>query len=1149
MEFKSPLWKNIDIKQNHIFHGNINSSFFAFHINSFLQEHPHYNPYVLCSSQEIHAICSDISRLNPNKQVLTFEGHDVSPYSNLLPNRTHAKKRLRFLARSLRPLGNEIFVIPAKHCIQLCLSKKLLEENLKIYKSGSELDASFFEVLSDWNYQNVDTCEEMGQFANKGGILDIFTPYHDHPIRIELFGDQIESMRFYDPLTQLSLHTASELVICPVGDFSYRFTSAQNLSLNWIEDCQKRGLTKSDLDSFLVQIGRKSFFPELDHLFHYSTTPTSTVFDYIPNNSNLIVYDKIACTQDLDHFIEEEKREMDLSAKNLIHPPLEAVYDLSLNIENTWSQANLVYNRLALHEDRADYKILPCRIHNLSKFKSLFDKYQHSFDKEFFFHIQELLSKGSRVFVCTSGETRKKRLTNAFRENGISIHDSEDWVDLSEKPVQECVFFVDFSLNHSFHYENDDIYFLSEDLFFNKVAKSTYHDKAVAADKQQLRFSELSPGDKIIHIGNGVGVFEGMKELNIDGIKTELLSLRYKDGDTLYLPIYRIHQIQKYQGSASLDKLGSSNWEKAKVKVKNSLRDIAADLLKIYAARSKFHKTPYTAPDQRYYDFEDRFPYSETPDQSRSIEEILSDMQSEKPMDRLICGDVGFGKTEVAMRAAFKAAKDHRQVAVLVPTTILALQHFESFQQRFQGFDINIKMLSRFTPRKEIKEIIQGLKNGQVHVVIGTHRLLSSDIDFFHLGLLIIDEEHRFGVKHKEKIRQIKAGVDTLAMSATPIPRSLNMSIMGIRDLSLITTPPQDRLPIRTYLCKQNWETIKQAILNEIHRGGQVYFLHNRVQTIYQREQELRELLPNLRICVGHGQLPEDELEKIVVDFFHGKYDLFLCTTIIESGIDNPKANTIIIDNAQRFGLSQLYQIRGRVGRSKERAYCYLVVPPNTKLDKTAQERLRIIQENTDLGSGFKVASHDLDLRGAGNLLGEDQSGNINAVGYDLYLDLLEDAIKEAKGEEPKEPEVEPDINIPITALIPDKYIHDIRQRLSIYKQMSEASSHEAMAEIEEKIKDQYGKLPEEVINLMGIMMIRSTCKRLGIKDIKATTKALSLRFTENSKIKIDNLVEIAMQNSKKYKITPDYRLLIFMPSSKWEEILGEIENLERQLI
>ncbi|HRO65926.1 MAG TPA: transcription-repair coupling factor [Pseudobdellovibrionaceae bacterium] len=657
----------------------------------------------------------------------------------------------------------------------------------------------------------------------------------------------------------------------------------------------------------------------------------------------------------------------------------------------------------------------------------------------------------------------------------------------------------------------------------------------------------LKPGDLVVHVKHGVGQYEGLKLMPIGGVESEFIQVAYKDKDKLYLPVYRVGQLQKYSGAATttiLDKLGGTSWEKTKSKVRSHLRDLASELLELYAKRAEAQRPSFHLDEQDITQFEKGFPYEETEDQLRAIEDIRKDLDSTKPMDRLICGDVGFGKTEVAMRAAFFAIQDRKQVAILAPTTVLTFQHFETFKKRFEGWPVRIQVLNRFVSTADAKKVIAGLKDGSVDIVIGTHRLLGKEIAFKDLGLLIIDEEQKFGVAHKEKIRKFKINVDTLALSATPIPRTLNMGFVGVRDLSLINSAPVDRLPTRTFICKWEPETIRKAITSEIARGGQVYFIHNRIQSIYGLVDEIRQIVPEARIRVAHGQMGEEELERTMLAFFNHEIDVLVCTAIVESGMDVPRANTMFIDRADLFGLSQLYQLRGRVGRSKLRAYCYLVLPRDKKLDKDAQERLRVIQENTALGSGIRIAQYDLELRGAGTILGEEQSGQIDAVGYELYMELLNEALAEAKGEEADDAELDPEINLRVPAMIPDSYIKDVRLRLGFYKALAEIRSEEDLNRIGDELRDQFGPLPDPVLNLMGLMLIRRQCKDLGVRDVSAGVKSISLIFTEKTKLNPEVVIKLAMRENKKYAITPDNRLNIRMNNITWTAVYEELNLL-----
>ena len=726
--------------------------------------------------------------------------------------------------------------------------------------------------------------------------------------------------------------------------------------------------------------------------------------------------------------------------------------------------------------------------------------------------IQEWKNLSYSVFVSVSTQAQAQRLRLILEKselNSVLVEENsftwQQWTEEQQRSPN-LVHIVERPIGESLRFSEEQIIFLrEEDLFGNKRARAAYKSSGTLEQRAHaFNFGDLKLGDLIVHKLHGIGVYEGLKVMPIQGIEAEFIQIKYKDNDKLYLPVYRVHLIQKYSGPQAatlIDKLGGTGWEKTKTKVRSHLRDVAAELLEIYAKRAISERPAFSAQNADYASFEATFPYAETDDQLRAIGDVMSDLRKPHPMDRLVCGDVGFGKTEVAMRAAFKVVQEGKQVAIIAPTTVLTFQHLETFKKRFAKWPIEIRSLNRFVAKKEITATLKELREGKVNIVIGTHRLLSQDVQFKDLGLMIVDEEQRFGVKHKERLRKMKASLDTLAMSATPIPRTLNMSLVGIRDLSLINTAPVDRLATRTFVTKFDKDTIRKAITSEVARGGQIYFIHNRVQSIYGLADQLREIVPEVRFKVAHGQMEEGELEKCMVEFFHHEIDMLICTTIVESGMDVSSANTMFIDNAQQLGLSQLYQLRGRVGRSKERAYCYLMVPNHRKIDKDAQERLRIIQENTALGSGIRIAQYDLELRGAGDILGEEQAGHVNSVGYELYLELLEEAVRNAKGEAPLDADVEPDINVRIPALIPDTYIPDLRVRLAYYKSLSEIESPEDIDRIEDELHDQFGKPPLQVINLMGLMLIRQVCKELSVRDLSSGEASITLAFTEKTKL------------------------------------------------
>ena len=689
-----------------------------------------------------------------------------------------------------------------------------------------------------------------------------------------------------------------------------------------------------------------------------------------------------------------------------------------------------------------------------------------------------------------------------------------------------------------------------EDVFGRKVARRKW--RPVREGYFLKSFGELKEGDFVVHTDHGIGLYRGLQKLTIDRIKNDFLLLEYLDGDKLYIPIDRLDQIQRYIGPdgyvPKIDKLGGLSWEVVKEKVKKSVREVAEELVSIYAAREIMERDAFSPPDHLYDEFSAAFEFEETPDQARAIEDIHLDMNDAKPMDRLICGDAGFGKTEVALRASFRAVMDGKQVAVLVPTTILAEQHYRTFSLRLKDYPMCVDVLNRFKTKAEQQKILEGIRKGAVDIVIGTHRLLQKDLDFKDLGLVIIDEEQRFGVAHKEKLKKLRTLVDVLTLTATPIPRTLHLSLVGIRDLSIINTPPEDRQPIKTYVLEFNEEVIREAIRAELRRKGQVFFLHDRVRSIFTMARFLEKLVPEARMGVVHGQMKPREIEDIMARFVRGDVDVLVCTSIIGSGLDIPTANTIIINRADRFGLAQLYQIRGRVGRAKEEAAAYLLVPKGAMLSRDAQKRLQVIMDFSEPGSGFRIASSDLDIRGGGNLLGTSQSGHVSAVGYELYTELMEKTIRELRGEPMPEEEIKPEINLGLPAFIPADYMPDEHQRLVTYKRISLAVTEEELSELRGELTDLYGFIPPEVDNLFEVIRIKNLLKSVKGKKMGYDGKSLFIFFHEKSPVDPAKLLELARKKIRGMKLTPDYKLYLSMPNLTGDEIIRYAKTLLQEL-
>ncbi|WP_413289462.1 transcription-repair coupling factor [Bdellovibrio sp. HCB337] len=1114
-----------------------------------------------------HDSAEELKRLlrffDPLKSCYLFNHFDVSPYSGLYPNARAVSERLQFLYRAQNAKPGEIFVASIQALCQKTLPFKDLKDHTHIWSSGTELPENIASFLNSLGYQSAPMVEDCGQYALRGGIIDVFSPAQDRPIRIELFGDQIESLRFFNPMDQRSQEEVSTAAIVPAREILFRDEHHEELLKHFRKTLEGRNIDKSESEEILRSLVLKNYFPGAEFLLPSFYKKLDTAFDHFSSSLNIWLLDPLEISRYSDELLAEMKSDYLGAESAVIRPAYKELFVAFDEIELPMDSRQIYFSKLEYLEDsaasdaRIDYRSAP-----VTEFSNLSLSFSPG-SEPWLQAVKQKLTRWKedryKIFVGIKNQSQMERLGHIIERLEFKPVkcDTQDFLWDSWMRAQESsdsvIHIIPRYLPESLRLEEEQIIFLREEDFFGR--KQRVSDSGGAEDFQKqakrLSFGDLKPGDLVVHVKHGIGVYEGLKIMPINGIDSEFIQVGYKDKDKLYLPVYRVGQLQKYSGATQttiLDKLGGTGWEKTKIKVKGQLRDIAHELLALYAKRAELHRPPFAFNEQDYELFENGFAYEETDDQLRAIRDISKDLSGEKPMDRLICGDVGFGKTEVAMRAAFFAVQNRKQVAVLAPTTVLTFQHLETFKKRFQGWPVEIRALNRFVTTADAKKILKECAEGKVDVLIGTHRLLSKDVTFKDLGLLIIDEEQKFGVTHKEKIKKMRTSVDTVTLSATPIPRTLNMSLVGARDLSLINTAPVDRLPTRTFVCKFDEDTIRKAIDAEIARGGQVYFIHNRVQSIYGIADEVRAIVPKARIRVAHGQMNEDELEKTMLEFFHHEIDVLICTSIVESGMDIPRANTMFIDSAHMFGLSQLYQLRGRVGRSKARAYCYLMMPRDKKLDKEAQERLKIIQDNSALGSGIKIAQYDLELRGSGNILGEDQSGHVNAVGYELYMDLLQEALAEAKGEKIDDIELDPEINLRIPAMIPDNYISDIRIRLSYYKALADITSTDDLDRIEEELKDQFGEIPEATLNLMGLMLIRKLCKDLGVRDLSAGVKTVSLVFTEKTALKPETAIQLAMRENKKYSLTPDNRLNVRMNNITWSGVYDELEYLLKQV-
>lgn len=973
--------------------------------------------------------------------------------------------------------------------------------------------------LLECGYERVEAVEGKGEFSLRGGILDVFPPISTYPYRIELFGDTIDSIRTFNTESQRSIEKVNTMEIFPAKEVildEEALNRGKENILKEFEEIKSNGKSDDERIEKLQTIIKANVesltetltFETVDSYLPYFYERIDSFFDYVKNYI-YVVDDVKKCEGKLEscYYEFKENYEAFLQRGGILPSQINLLLDEEELIEKLELEKVIT---LDVFDNNT--KILnPNRKYLLNSIT--LNSYQGQLDL-LIDDIKDKKSKGYRTIILSGTRPRGERLVNTLRDRDIeSVYKD----DVSSIELGEVV--ITFgNLLKGFEYPELKLCVISDKDVFGeakrKISKKKTNKKGIGKIKS---FAELKLGDYVVHANHGVGVYKGIKQIEVGGHKRDYLDIVYDKGDKLYVPVDQLDLVQKYIGSEGktpkVNKLGSAEWSKAKAKVRKSINEIAQDLVKLYATRATLKGYKYNKDTEWQRQFEDEFPFEETPDQLTSLEEIKKDMESDKPMDRLLCGDVGYGKTEVAIRAAFKAVMDGKQVAFLVPTTILAEQHYKNMIKRFSDFPVKIDMISRFRSAKEQKATIQAAKEGNVDILIGTHRLVSKDIVFKDLGLLIIDEEQRFGVAQKEKIKNLKKNVDVLTLSATPIPRTLHMSLTGARDISVIETPPEERYPIQTYVVEQNDQLVRDAVLREINRGGQVYYVYNRVDSIENMAKYLAELIPECKIGIIHGQMTERQLETEMVRFMNKDYDLLVCTTIIETGIDIPNVNTMIIHDSDKMGLSQLYQLRGRVGRSNRIAYAYFMYTKDKVLTEVAEKRLKALKDFTELGSGFKIAMRDLEIRGAGNMMGSAQHGHMAAIGYDLYCRMLEDTIKIIKGEIEKEP-IETTVDLKVDAYIPGTYIEDEIQKIEVYKKIAAIESIDDYMDIKAELEDRYSEIPDPVYNLMDIAYIKSRAKILSIEEIKETPKEIKFIFADGNN-NINNIYKYLLEHYK----------------------------------
>ncbi|CTI81862.1 transcription-repair coupling factor [Streptococcus pneumoniae] len=1040
---------------------------------------------------EAEGLVSDLISILGEELVYPFLVDDAPMVEFLMSSQEKIISRveaLRFLTDSSKK-GILVCNIAASRLI--LPSPNAFKDSIVKISVGEEYDQhAFIHQLKENGYRKVTQVQTQGEFSLRGDILDIFEISQLEPCRIEFFGDEIDGIRSFEVETQLSKENKTELTIFPASDMLLREKDYQRGQSALEKQISKTlsPILKSYLEEILSSFHQKQSHADSRKFLSLCYDKTWTVFDYIEKDTPIFFDDYQKLMNQYEVFERELAQYFTEELQNS-----KAFSDMQYfsDIEQIYKKQSPVTFFSNLQKGLGNLKFDKIYQFNQYPMQEFFN--QFSFLKE---EIERYKKMDYTIILQSSNSMGSKTLEDMLEEYQIKL-DSRDKTNI----CKESVNLIEGNLRHGFHFVDEKILLITEHEIFQKKLKRRFRRQHVSNAERLKDYNELEKGDYVVHHIHGIGQYLGIETIEIKGIHRDYVSVQYQNGDQISIPVEQIHLLSKYISSdgkaPKLNKLNDGHFKKAKQKVKNQVEDIADDLIKLYSERSQLKGFAFSAADDDQDAFDDAFPYVETDDQLRSIEEIKRDMQASQPMDRLLVGDVGFGKTEVAMRAAFKAVNDHKQVVILVPTTVLAQQHYTNFKERFQNFAVNIDVLSRFRSKKEQTATLEKLKNGQVDILIGTHRVLSKDVVFADLGLMIIDEEQRFGVKHKETLKELKKQVDVLTLTATPIPRTLHMSMLGIRDLSVIETPPTNRYPVQTYVLEKNDSVIRDAVLREMERGGQVYYLYNKVDTIVQKVSELQELIPEASIGYVHGRMSEVQLENTLLDFIEGQYDILVTTTIIETGVDIPNANTLFIENADHMGLSTLYQLRGRVGRSNRIAYAYLMYRPEKSISEVSEKRLEAIKGFTELGFGFKIAMRDLSIRGAGNLLGKSQSGFIDSVGFELYSQLLEEAIAKRNGNANANTRTKgnAELILQIDAYLPDTYISDQRHKIEIYKKIRQIDNRVNYEELQEELIDRFGEYPDVVAYLLEIGLVKSYLDKVFVQRVERKDNKITIQF------------------------------------------------------
>lgn len=1078
----------------------------------------------------------------------------VSPAPETEAQRTAA---LYQLANSKQPL----VIASVDALAQRTPSLGRLADRVVYLVVGEELILEEFSAqLGRVGYRTVRTVEEPGEVALRGGILDLWPPGFEVPCRVELDGDDIASLRLFEPGDQRSFDAIEELVVLPSMPFDLEELSSSEVRRAAAERADELLLPAKErrqIDEYLAT-GVK--FPGVELLASFVDKEPAWLLDYLDNTALVVLVDPPAVEESIAR-IENELVYAEAAVREAgsFFPEVPAVYVGTPELRGLASRRPLVeldYAEAFESGGEPGDRVWRLDVHTNTAISAARAKVKARRGESGFAPVVAAIDAareaGNRVVMLASDKTQLDRIEQLLE---LSSAGPLARVDSFEQALagraNKTIHLVKAHLHEGFVMPADSLAVVTDEELFGE-RRGNRRQRRVSKARAMSALAELEAGDHIVHVDHGIGLYKGLRHLAAAGMEADFLHIEYSGGDRYYLPVDRINLVEKYSGSGSsapqLDKLGGTAWIRTKKKARDSILEMARELLVLEAQRKAAERPPLGSDGADFAEFEARFPFEETEGQLTSIRAVTEDLTGSKPMDRVVCGDVGYGKTEVAVRAAYLAAMGGHQVAFLVPTTVLAQQHYETLRERFEGYPLNIALLSRYHSKAENQTVVEGVASGKIDIVVGTHRLLQKDVKFAQLGLLVIDEEHRFGVKAKEHIKGLRLNVDVLTMTATPIPRTLQLALTGVRDLSLIETPPVDRLAIRTYVARYDEGLIKQAVERELARKGQIFFVHNRVATIEMVTRRLRELVPGARIAIGHGQMKEGELEKVMVGFLEHEFDVLVCSTIVESGLDIPNANTILVNRADTFGLAQLYQIRGRVGRSHKRAYAYLLIPGEQIISEEARKRLAVLQQLDELGAGFRLAAHDMEIRGAGNLLGKQQSGHIAAVGFDLFMRMMEEAAEELRGGDGVVP-VEPQVELGAEAFLPDNYIADVGERLQLYKRLANALDRDEVEGLADEMADRFGPLPPQAENFVAIMELRPALRRLAVESLKASDNLVFLRFADPSPVDPEMLIELVRQAPRRFRLRPDGGFTMQVRKSEWSAMVAEIGKLLDTLV